>query len=172
VVFALGIRHVGSETAELLVRRFGSLEAIAGAEAGALMAVPGIGPKVAESVYRYFHPETGDAIDGGALAAKLLSVGVGTQVETPPPAADVLSGEEFVFTGRLDRLTRSAAEALVKDLGARTASNVTRKTTLVVVGDDAGSKAERAQALGIRQMTEQDFLTFLEATGHPVPNSG
>jgi DNA ligase (NAD+) len=173
VLFALGIRHVGSETAELLVRRFGSLQAIAEANVEALTAVPGIGPKVAESVYSYFHADSGEEEGAGAgLVARLLALGVGSQVALPAPQSDTLAGEEFVFTGRLERLTRSAAEAMVKDLGARAASNVTRKTTRVVVGEEAGSKAERAQALGIPQMTEQEFLTFLEATGRPAPSTG
>lgn len=159
VLFALGIRHVGTETAELLGDEFHSLEALATATEEELMRVPGIGPRVAASIATYFSDE-----ENKAIILKLAEARVTTYEAPPAPREAPLAGMEFVFTGRLERFTRLAAEGLVKALGASAASNVTRKTTHVVIGEVAGSKAERAQQLGIPQLTEEEFLQLIETT--------
>ncbi|HLC29758.1 MAG TPA: helix-hairpin-helix domain-containing protein, partial [Dehalococcoidia bacterium] len=163
VLFALGIRHVGYETAELLVQRFGSMGNLREATAEELMAVPSIGPKVAESIVAYFESE-----QNRQIAEKLRRAGVILEAATPQPRARPLAGQEDVFTGRLERFTRSNAESLVKELGAATGSNVTRKTTYVVLGEDPGSKAERAHQLGITTLTEEEFLKLVDETKQSV----
>ncbi|MSQ27176.1 MAG: NAD-dependent DNA ligase LigA [Dehalococcoidia bacterium] len=164
ILFALGIRHVGAETAALLVEHLGSLDAIAASSMEALTAIPGIGPKLAESIFDYFHPTDGETESAGILLVdKLRRAGVVLAAEKPVARPTPLAGMEFVFTGRLDRLTRGSAEAMVKRLGARAAGNITKKTTHVVVGEEAGTKAERAAQLGIPQMSENEFLAFIDA---------
>lgn len=163
ILFALGIRHVGFETADLLTQYFGSLEDLAKATAEELMAVPSIGPKVAESIVAYFESE-----QNRQIVEKLRRSGVVLEAAAPQPKATPLAGQEFVFTGRLERFTRMAAEALVKNLGAAAASNVTRKTTYVVLGEDPGSKAERARQLDITILTEEEFLKLVDEAKQSV----
>ncbi len=157
LVFGLGVRHVGSENAELLVRHFGSLDALMAASEDELTAVAGIGPKVAASIIEYFEDQ-----DNRRIIEKLRLAGLRMAEEAREERAMPLSGKEFVFTGRLERFTRMTAEAMVKELGATTGSNVTRKTSYAVVGEDAGSKAERAQQLKVPILTEQEFLDLME----------
>ena len=160
LIFALGIRHVGSENADLLARQFGSLQALmdAAKDEDLLTAIPGIGPKVAASIIEYFGDPENQRVIG-----KLRDANVRMQDEAQPRSekATPLAGLEFVFTGRLERMTRANAEAMVKELGATAVSNVTRKTGYVVVGEDAGSKAERAEHLKIPLLTEDEFLTLV-----------
>ncbi len=162
VVFALGIRHVGLETAELLVEHFGSIDAIGNASEEDLMRVDGIGPKVAESIVEYFNYE-----QNREIVRKLREAGVVLEAARTEPKATPWAGLEFVFTGRLERFTRPAAESLAKELGAKASGSVTRKTSYVVTGEDAGSKAERASQLGIPQISESEFLDMLaQASQH------
>ncbi len=168
LIFALGIRHVGSENAELLARQFGSLSALMAAPEDALMSIPGIGPKVAASVIEHFEDE-----ENRRVIAELRATGVRMEDEAQPLSAKAtpLAGLEFVFTGRMDRLTRTNAEAMVKELGATAASNVTRKTSYVVAGEDAGSKAERAQQLKIPVLTEEEFLALVSEAKRQVDST-
>ena len=163
ILFALGIRHVGGETAELLVRHFWSMDAIAGASAEALTQVYGIGPKVAESIAEYFHYQ-----ENRRIIEKLRQAGVVLETAPTKPKAVPWAGVEFVFTGRLEQFTRAAAANLVKELGGIAANNVTRKTGYVVVGEEPGSKADRAQKLNIPQLNEEEFAQLLEETKQKV----
>ncbi len=157
IIFALGIRHVGLETAGLLVRKFRSLNALKDATEEDLVTVEGIGPKVAESIVGYF-----GELANRLIIDKLRGAGVVLETTPLPIRAEPLVGAEFVFTGRLERFTRTAGETLVKQLGAGVSSNVTRKSTHVVIGDDPGSKADRARQLGTRVLTEDEFVALLE----------
>lgn len=157
IIFALGIRHVGGETAELLVRKFRSLDALGNASLEELISVEGIGPKVAESIAAWFADEANQTV-----VKKLKDAGVVLEAAPLPERATPLAGREFVFTGRLERFTRTAAESMVKGLGASVSSNVTRKTTHVVIGEDPGSKADRAQQWGTPMLSEEEFLTLYE----------
>lgn len=157
LLFALGIRHVGGETAELLTRHFHTMDALMAAGEEELRGVAGIGPIVAASIVEWFQDE-----DNLALVSKLKAAGVRMEDEPEEPKETPLAGKEFVFTGRLDRLTRMTAEGMVKELGGRAASSVTRKTDYVVVGEEAGSKAEKAQQLGKPMLTEDEFLELIE----------
>ena len=158
VIFAIGIRHVGAETAELLARHFHSIDTLADASTGELMQVPTIGPKIAGSIVAYFRNDSNRRI-----IEELRRAGVKLAEEAAAAAELPLAGREFVLTGRLESLSRSQAEARLKELGASVGSSVTRKTTDVVVGADPGSKLDRARALGnISELGEEQLLRLLE----------
>ncbi|MFQ5987551.1 MAG: NAD-dependent DNA ligase LigA, partial [Dehalococcoidia bacterium] len=157
VIFALGIRHVGAETAELLASHFGSMARLARASEEELLSVPTIGPKIAESIHLFFREEANlRVID------KLRRAGVRLQAEVAKAKELPLAGQEFVVTGRLEAFTRGEAEARIKELGGAVGSSVTGKTTFLVVGADSGSKLEKARALGTRVLGEEEFLHLLE----------
>ncbi|MBI2916778.1 MAG: NAD-dependent DNA ligase LigA [Chloroflexi bacterium] len=157
VISALGIRHVGWETAELLARHFHSIDALARASREELTEVPTIGPKIADSIYDFFQQESNlGVID------KLRQAAVHLEEAAREARALPLAGQEFVVTGRLATMSRSQAEARIKELGGAAGSTVTRKTSYLVVGEDPGSKLDRARSLGTKQLTEEEFLRLLE----------
>ncbi|GBC97753.1 DNA ligase [bacterium HR17] len=157
-IFALGIRHVGERVAELLAKKFGSLERLAQAEEWEIKTIPGIGPKIAESVVRFFRSELGER-----LMEKLRKAGIQPSAEEEVVVVDSpLKGKVVVFTGELNRWTRSQAEELVKRLGGRPASSVSRQTDFLVVGQNPGSKLQRAQELGVKILREDEFAAIVE----------
>ena len=157
-VFALGIRHVGETVARLLVEGTGSLEALMDASTDDLQRIRGVGPEVAASVHEFFkEPRNRDEV------RRLLAAGV--TPEPPAPAAargGRLAGKSIVFTGTLEHMTREVAQARAREQGARVVESVSRKTDYVVVGADPGSKAEKARALGVRILSEAEFLRLLD----------
>jgi len=153
LIFALGIRHVGGETAELLAKEFHSLEALGSASREKLMSVPTIGPKIADSILAFFEQE-----ENRKIIKKLKAAGVQLE-EVAKPEELPLAGQEFVVTGTLEAFT---AEARIKALGGTTKDNVTRQTAYLVVGASPGSKLARAQALETKLLTEEEFLRLLE----------
>ena len=159
VILALGIRHVGGETAAVLANRFGSLQRLKNARREDLLSIPSIGPTIADSVVTFFQQE-----QNRRIIEKLEKAGVTLAEETTEEEAATLplSGTEFVITGRLDAFSRQQAEDRVKALGGVAKDNVTRNTTYLVVGEDPGaSKLDRARQLGTRQITEEEFLAIL-----------
>ncbi len=154
VVFALGIRDVGEQTARALVDHFGSMDQLAAATFEELQAVAGLGPIVAQSVHAYF----GEA-DNRAVIEKLRTAGL-PMVEAAAQTAKTgpFSGLSFVFTGRLARMARPEAEALVARLGGKASSTVSKATSFLVAGDEAGSKLEKAQKLKVPVISEDEFL--------------
>ncbi len=156
LLFALGIRHVGSELAEILASEFGSLEAIAAARPEELEAVPAVGPKIAESVHEYFRGKRQRKV-----ILKLKRSGVNMVQERVEPATGPLTGQTFVVTGALASMTRSEAEAKLKALGASIGSSVTKKTTYLLMGESPGSKLQEAQQYGTKLMDEQELLRLL-----------
>jgi len=156
VIFALGIRHVGAETAEILAQHFGSMDRLARATEEELTAVPTIGPKIAESIVAFFKQESNQRVIG-----KLRRAGVRLGAEVIEPREPPLSGQEFVITGKLEAFARSEAEARIKELGGSAGSSVTKKTTFLVAGVDPGSKLDRALELGTRIVNEEEFLRLL-----------
>lgn len=161
LLFALGIRHVGQQTGEILADHFGSIEALSTATADQIAAVPGIGKVIAQSVADWFAEER-----NAALIADLKSLGLTMTVdeaERPPAGETRWTGLTVVLTGRLTSLTRPEAEAYLKRAGARTSSSVSRKTDLVIVGEDAGSKAAKAAEYGIETIDEATFLERMKA---------
>lgn len=159
VIFALGILHVGEEIASLLAEHFGSLAKLEAASEEEINDIPGIGPKLAGSIYGFFHDPTNINI-----VARLRQAGVTmTMPEQAVKAGTApLAGEEFVITGTLEHFTRAEAEARVKALGGEAKDSISRKTTYLVVGAEPGSKLARAKELGVKQLTEDEFLHLLE----------
>jgi DNA ligase (NAD+) len=153
LIFALGIRYVGEQTAELLANAFGSLDALMNASEEAIEAVDGIGPKIAASVRAYFQEPRNRAV-----IEKLRKHGLRFEIErrdSKGPAP--LAGLTFVVTGRLERRSRQQVESLIKELGGHVADAVSKKTDYLVVGEDAGSKLARAEKLGTRIIDEDEF---------------
>ena len=163
LLVALGIDHVGSEVADLLARRFYSIDALSEATEDDLTAIPSIGPKIAEAVVAYFGNESNRAV-----LEKLRSAGV--RLEDEPreaPASQALEGMRFVVTGRLQRFSRAQIEARIKDLGGAVGSSVSKNTSYLIAGEDAGSKLAQAEALEVPVITEDDFLSLAEAETSP-----
>jgi DNA ligase (NAD+) len=159
LVHGLGIRHVGERGAQALARAFQTLQALAGAGLEALEQVPDVGPVVAASVRRFF-----DEPRAMALVGKLQAAGVAPGQGEGEAAAVAgahgprpLAGMTFVLTGTLSGFTRDEAQALVEQLGGKVSSSVSRKTTWVLAGADAGSKLEKARALGVKILDEEAF---------------
>ncbi len=156
LIFALGIRHVGEHAARLLAEHFGSLDALMQATEEQLTAIPGIGPETAREVVEFFaRPEN------RAVIEKLRRAGVQMSEERVQPQATPFAGMTFVFTGELQSYTREQAEALVRSLGGRATSSVSKATTYVVAGPGAGSKLQKAIELGIPILNEEQFLEMV-----------
>ena len=156
LIFALGITHIGDETAELLAEDFPSLDRLAEASRDDLMDIPSIGPKIADSILAFFRQD-----DNRSIIDKLRRAGVKLEAEKAERKELPWAGDEYVITGRLESSTRQEAEARIKALGGKASSDVTRKTTFVVVGADPGSKLARAEALGTKTLSEAEFLQRL-----------
>ena len=158
VIFGLGIRHVGGEMAGVLAEHFGSINKLAKATQEELMSIPAVGPKIAESIVAFFKQE-----ENRDIIERLRAAGVRLEEESVKPRELPLAGQEFVITGRLEAFSRQEAEARAKALGGTAKDNVTRRTAYLVVGaDPGGSKLTRAQSLGTKQLTEEEFLRLLE----------
>jgi DNA ligase (NAD+) len=153
LIFALGIRHVGETVARLLAGHFGDMHTLIDASLEDLQAVPGLGPKIAESIHAYFDRQV-----NRDLITKLEAAGVKMGEPPAPKVEGPLSGREFVLTGTLERYRRGEAEAKLKALGAEVGSAVTKRTTDVVAGADPGSKLAKAEKLGTRVLNEREFL--------------
>jgi len=157
VIYALGIRHVGAETAEILTQKYHSIDELAEASEEELTLIPTIGPKIAESIIAFFRQE-----ENRDIIRRLKEAGVRLEEAASRPEELPLAGMEFVITGRLESFSRPEAEARIKALGGATGSNVSKKTTYLVTGADPGSKLERARKLGIRQISEEELISLLE----------
>jgi DNA ligase (NAD+) len=160
LIYALGIRHVGEKAAATLARHFRSMDRLMTEPPEALQSVSEIGPVVAASV-RAFAEEPRNQ----ALVAKLKAAGVNMESQAPPPSDQPgpLSGKTYVLTGTLASMSREDATAALERLGARVSGSVSKKTTCVVFGAEAGSKLEKAEKLGVERMDEAQFLAFLSA---------
>jgi len=156
VIFALGIRHVGSETAEILVKHFVSMGELSKATAEELITKPTIGPKIAESIVAFFRQESNLKV-----IEKLRQAGVTMREEAARPRELPLAGKEFVVTGKLESFSRTEAEARIRELGGLVGSSVSKKTDFLVVGADPGSKLDRARELGTTMLNEKQFLEML-----------
>jgi DNA ligase (NAD+) len=163
LVYGLGIRHVGERTAMILARYAGSLARLAEASVEELDAIHEIGLTVAESVRDWF-----DDAGNLALCQRLREAGVSTQLERSASAAgdvnaEAFAGKQFVLTGKLTSLTRDEARALIETRGGRVTSTVSKKTDYVIAGEDAGSKLEKAQALGLNIIDEAMLLKMVHS---------
>jgi len=161
LVSALGIRGVGSTVAELLVRHYPSIDALAAAVPEDLEAIEGLGPHTASAVVEWFSKAR-----NAALIEKFRSAGVRMVAEPveDSAASDTLAGSTFVLTGTLPTLKRNEAKELIERHGGKVTGSVSRKTSYVVVGDDPGSKLEKAQSLGVPLLDEQGLLDLIGET--------
>jgi DNA ligase (NAD+) len=161
LLVALGIRHVGEKAAKVLAAGFGSLAALERASVGELEEAEGIGPTIAASVAAFFaDPEA------KALVRRLRERGVDPHGEAPTGRAQErpLSGITFVLTGVLSRPRESVA-GLLEEAGARVVDSVSRRTSYLVAGEDAGAKLERAKGLGVTVLDERGLVRFLAERG-------
>ena len=166
VIFALGITHVGEQYAELLTDRFSSIDELAKASVEDLLTIKSIGPKIAQSIVAFFRQK-----ENKQLVKKLqkaLKEPEGKKAKEAKPEELPWAGREFVFTGKLDSFSRSEAEAKIKDLGGKVGSDVTKKTSYIVVGADPGSKLAKAQKLGTKTLSETEFLELLDKPGEKI----
>jgi DNA ligase (NAD+) len=154
-VYGLGIPNVGQHVAQVLASHFGSLEAIENATVEELLAVHEVGDEVARAVSDYFADERNRRV-----IERMRESGLEIVWEKSNEAR-TLAGTRVVFTGALRRLHRDEAKKLVEDRGGRVTSSVSKNTSFVVLGEDAGSKAEKARELGVKTMTEEEFLALL-----------
>lgn len=151
-LYALGILHVGEQTARDIALYFGRWEAIFAADATQFMLVDGVGEKVANSIVEYFAEK-----NNSELISKLFNVGV--VIKTPDkPKSDKWQGVNFVLTGSLTTMSREEAEDKIRDLGGKAGSSVSKLTDYLVVGDSPGSKYDKAQQLGVKILTEEEFI--------------
>ena len=161
VIFALGITHVGDQYAELLAQEFQSISKLDKASKKKLSKIHSIGPKIAESIVAFFRQEGNRRIIA-KLREEKVGQGLGKRkAKAVKPEELPLAGLEFVLTGKLETFPRSEAAAKIKALGGRAGSDVTKKTSYVVVGADPGSKLTKAEKLGVKTLSEAEFLDFL-----------
>ncbi|HIT69185.1 MAG TPA: NAD-dependent DNA ligase LigA [Candidatus Aphodomonas merdavium] len=158
-LFALGVPGVGRKTARDVARRFGTLDGVRSADAASLSAIPEVGEIIAQNIVEFFQsPEQIDSIE------RMLASGV-----TPAPVGEggggVFSGKTVVVTGTLSSFTRKEAEEAVERHGGKAASSVSKKTSLLVAGENAGSKLEKARKLGVPVVDESAFRAMLEEDG-------
>ncbi|HSR36724.1 MAG TPA: NAD-dependent DNA ligase LigA [Desulfurivibrionaceae bacterium] len=164
-IFALGIRHVGERTAKSLATAFGGIDALAVATEEELVAVRDIGPEVARSIRAFFADPRNRQV-----LARLAEAGV-CPVATAKAVGGRFTGQTFVFTGTLTRFSRTEAQAMVEAAGGHAAGSVSKKTGYVVAGAEAGSKLEKARALGVTVLDEDEFLALLAAEPAGEPNT-
>ena len=160
-IFALGIRHVGESTAKDLAKHFGRLQAVMDADEAALLEVNDVGPVVAQSIANFFAEEHNRQVIEDLLASGVTPSESEPAARAPAPFA----GKTFVLTGTLPTLSREAAKEMLEAAGAKVAGSVSKKTDYVVAGAEAGSKLEKAQALGVAVIDEDGMLALLREAG-------
>jgi DNA ligase (NAD+) len=159
LIYALGIRHVGEKAAATLARYFRTMSAMLDAPIDALQTVPDVGPVVAASVRTF-----ADEPHNRALVEKLAAAGVNMSTRQPEPgeaAPGPLAGKTFVLTGTLETMSREDAASAIERHGGKVSSAVSRKTSYLVVGADAGSKLEKARGLGVTTLSEDEFKALI-----------
>ncbi|MCS7149199.1 MAG: NAD-dependent DNA ligase LigA [Caldimicrobium sp.] len=161
-IYALGIRHVGEVMAQVLAKRFKSLDKLMQATQVDLMSIPGVGPEAAKSIVEFFKDKENQNIIRRILDSGLTFQEEEVSVEEVPP---VFSGQTFVFTGALKNFTREEAKELVTKLGGKVSDSVSKSTDFVVVGEEPGSKYQKAISLGVKILNEEDFLRLLKEKG-------
>lgn len=155
-IHAIGIPNIGTKTARDLAERFGSVEALRKATREELVAIDDVGDIVADSVVGFFEDPA-----NARLVDALLAAGVAPEWEKKDTSGGVFAGMTVVVTGTLSSMGRSEAEEAIRDAGGKAAGSVSKKTSLVVTGEAAGSKLTKAQALGVRVIDEAEFLRLL-----------
>ena len=156
VIFALGIRFVGERTGQLLADHFASLDKLANASEEELVEAEEVGPRVAEAIQEFFHEKRNRAV-----IEKLHQAGLQFEQKRTRKAEGKLAGKQFVLTGTLPNHSRDVAKQMIEEAGGRVTGSVSKKTDYVVVGADAGSKLEKARALGVKTVEEAELLKLL-----------
>ena len=156
-LFAIGIPNIGKKTARDLMEHFGSLDSLMQADEDELTALDDVGGIVAASITEFFADE-----DNQAFVRRLLACGVKPQIHQEEAAGELFAGMTFVLTGTLPTLTRAQAEEMIRKNGGKATGSVSKKTSVVLAGESAGSKLDKARALGVRVMDEKEFLSLLE----------
>lgn len=157
LVFALGIRNIGLKAAKLLCENFPTIDDIMNAKAADFETIDGFGEVMALSIENYFSLDsTGELIDD------LKSLGLKMKSSAPKSDGGIFSGKTFVLTGTLPTMKRSEASKIIEENGGKTSSSVSKKTSYVLAGEEAGSKLTKAQSLGITIITEEEFKAMLE----------
>jgi DNA ligase (NAD+) len=156
LIAALGIRHIGSQSAQILAEHFGSLSALMTAGEEELAEIDQIGPTMAKSIYEYFRdPENRSIID------QLLAAGV--KPEQPKTRrSDKLAGKTIVVTGTLENLSRQQVQQAIRQAGGKSSSSISKKTDFVLAGENPGSKLDKARKLGVEVIDEKRFLKMME----------
>jgi DNA ligase (NAD+) len=154
-IAALGIRNIGTQTAQILAEEFGSLESLMNADLSSLQSIDQVGPVVAQSVFDYFKSEQNKNIIN-----QLLAAGV-TPKHKKEKISDLLAGKSIVVTGTLQSFSRSQIEQTIKQLGGKPASSVSKNTDFVLAGVDPGSKLDKANLLSVKVITEKEFLQMI-----------
>lgn len=152
LISALGIRNIGTKSAKILAREYGSIENLMNASEISLSLIQDIGPITAKSVYEFFKQE--QTVD---LLEKLKKAGVNMKQEEKEEKDNRFSGMTFVLTGTLEKYTRDEASEIIEKSGGKTSGSVSKKTSYVLAGEEAGSKLTKAQELGINVITEAEF---------------
>ncbi|BAY17828.1 DNA ligase, NAD-dependent [Anabaenopsis circularis NIES-21] len=160
VLYGLGIRHVGSVNAQLITEKYPTVEKLETAKQSDIAGIYGIGAEIAQSVYQWFHIDANQALIERLKTANLQFVAA--ENITVSDSNQKFVGKTFVVTGTLPTLKRDEAKAIIQKAGGKITDSVSKKTDYLVVGEDAGSKLDKAQALGITQLTEAQLLKMLE----------
>ncbi len=156
LLLGLGIRHVGKNAANLLARRFGTMQSLADASEEAINSVPGIGPTIAEAVVSFFHEPR-----NRRLIQRLAELGVRMDEPRTQAADGPLAGKSLVITGTLPGMSRQEATDIIESAGGRVTGSISKKTDMVLAGDDPGSKLDKAKALGVEIIDEAELLRRL-----------
>ena len=156
LVTALGILYVGKNTAGLLVKRFGSMEALMTASREDLAEIDGVGEVIAESVHEFFRNA-----ENVKMIERFRELGL-MMTDDSAKTRGILEGKAFVFTGSLESMTRDEAGELVESLGGRVSGSVSSKTDYVVVGEKPGAKLKKAESLGVEILNEQEFMEMVK----------
>ncbi|MFA5252635.1 MAG: NAD-dependent DNA ligase LigA [Phycisphaerae bacterium] len=156
LVAGLGIRHIGSQTARVLAEHFGSLDAIRNASQAELDAIEQVGEKVAESVYGFFRNDRNIAV-----IKELISAGVKPELPKKARAKGKLAGKTIVITGTLENFSRGQIEEAIRNAGGKATSTVSKNTDFVLAGEDPGSKLDKAKKLGVKIISEKEFMNML-----------
>lgn len=168
-LYGLGIPEVGVAVARDLARHFGSFQRLRDADDAALQEVPGVGPRMAEAITTFFRePNTAAVLDQLVTKIEMPEVAAAGASDGAGGAVQPFAGKKFVFTGGLSRFSRGDAQKLIESLGGRATGSVSKSTDFVIVGEDAGSKADDARRLGVTTLDENGFVELLREQGVEV----
>lgn len=159
IIFALGIRHVGAYASQVLAKRIDSLDSLAKLDLEELTAIEGIGPIIAQSITLFFRQK-----ENREIIKKLLAAGVKLKSENKLNTKDFLEGLQFVLTGTLNHFTREQAKEIIENYGGRVVNSVSKKTDYLLLGQDPGSKYQKAVDLNIKIIREEDFRKMLQTS--------